>query len=96
MTERIQTTEVEREIGLRERAFDLAKRRVDELELALKDRERLLDNSHYSNYSRDRVQRDIIRIERDLEGARKALDDARANLNEAWSLRTNTSPGHGA
>jgi septal ring factor EnvC (AmiA/AmiB activator) len=80
--------EVEREIGDRERKFDLAKRRVEALELGLKGNEKLLEVRHFN---RERIEMQIRRVERDLAQARKDLADAEAKLAEAWSWRNPAS-----
>jgi chromosome segregation ATPase len=92
----IQSPEIEREIGLRERAFDLAKTKVEQLELALQNSEASIERNHHHAITQDRAWRQSKRIEAALKVARTELDEARSKLEEAWGWRaktpSNTSP----
>jgi TATA-binding protein-associated factor Taf7 len=79
-------SEVESRIALAERAFDLARDRVRELENALRGSENSLERSMVE-YHRERLRTQIRRIEAELATARRDLSDSREALDEAWALR---------
>ena len=80
------TSEVESKIAAAERSFDRARDRVVELENALRGAENNLERSAVEHH-RERIRTQIRRVETDLASARGQLTDARAALDEAWSLR---------
>jgi hypothetical protein len=80
------SSEVEIEIGVKERAFDRARDRLYELELSLRVAENSLDRA-IANHSRDRLRSQIARVEKDIASARRYLSTARELLEVAWALR---------
>jgi DNA repair exonuclease SbcCD ATPase subunit len=92
--EAIQSPEIERKIGICEHQFDLAKTRVEQLELSLKNSEGAIERNQF--ISADRAWRQLKRIETALNDAREALDQARSKVEEAWGWRSkmpsNSSP----
>jgi hypothetical protein len=84
----MKNSEVESRIALAERAFDLARDRVRELENALRGSENSLERSMLE-FHRERLRTQIRYIEAALASARGALSDSRNELDEAWALRTN-------
>jgi TATA-binding protein-associated factor Taf7 len=85
------SSEVEIEIGSKERAFDRARDRLHELEISLRVAENSLDRA-IANHSRDRLRSQIARIEKDLASARRDLPTARESLEAAWALRGDAPP----
>jgi hypothetical protein len=88
------SSEVEIEIGSKERTFDRACDRVSELEISLRVTENSLDRT-VANHSRGRLRSQIARIEKDLASARRDLSTARESLEAAWSLRGDAPPAGG-
>jgi hypothetical protein len=82
--------EQEREIGRRERAFDLQRRIFSEAERGLHDSERQLAIANPSQ--RLRIGSEISKAESRLAQARADLARATAELREAWSWRGGPQP----
>jgi hypothetical protein len=78
--------ELEAQIGAKERAFDRARDRVDQLEVALRAAENALDRE-CMEFFRGKTRKQIKRIEVDLTAARHAMVSARDELEGAWALR---------
>ena len=78
--------ELELKIGAKERAFDRARDRVDQLEVALRAAENALDRECVE-FHREKTRKQIKRIEFDLAAARHAMASARDELESAWALR---------
>ncbi|MGH9712648.1 MAG: hypothetical protein ACRD5M_05040 [Candidatus Acidiferrales bacterium] len=79
--------EREKEIGQRERTYDLAKNRVAALERSLEENETRRD-SQYVHVTHDRLHLQIAKLEKDLSEARTFLVEAESKMHEAWSWRS--------
>jgi len=80
--------EVEQEIGDSERRYDLARRRVSELELALRGAEEKLERTNNVGRSHDVLRHSISKIEADLQAAKRSLVDAQQRMEDAWAKRS--------
>jgi hypothetical protein len=80
------TRELETEIGAKERAFDLSRARVDQLDFALRAAEDASDREPHEFY-RGKKRQQITNIEADLAKARENLTAAKQDLEAAWALR---------
>jgi multidrug resistance efflux pump len=78
--------ELEAQIGAKERAFDRARDRVDQLEVALRAAENALDREPHDFY-RAKTIKQIKHIDADLSKARENLTAAKQDLEAAWALR---------
>jgi len=86
--------ELEIKIGAKERAFDLLRTRVDQLEAGLRSAENALDRECVE-FFRERTRRQIQRIEADLASARCEMATAREELERAWALRNPNAEQNG-
>ena len=78
--------ELERQIGAKERAFDLSRTRVDQLEAALRAAENALDRECVE-FFRQKTRNQIRKTEAGLASARQEMTTARDELEGAWALR---------
>jgi hypothetical protein len=80
--------EVEQEIGDSERRYDLARRRVSELELALRGAEEKLERTNNVGRSHDVLRHSISKTEADLQAAKRGLVEAQQRMEDAWAMRS--------
>jgi multidrug resistance efflux pump len=73
-------------LAQKERAFDRARDRVDQLEVALRAAENALDREPHDFY-RAKTIKQIKHIDADLSKARENLTAAKQDLEAAWALR---------
>ncbi|MGA8224183.1 MAG: hypothetical protein WB780_21230 [Candidatus Acidiferrales bacterium] len=87
------TDEQEREIGARERVFDLARDRVAGLERAVEGLKKTSE-AQYARVVNDRLVLQISRAEKELTEARAALVEAESRMREGHGWRTaKSAPG---
>jgi TATA-binding protein-associated factor Taf7 len=87
------TAEEEKEIGKREKLFDLLRNRVRGLDATLAQQTKARD-SQYSNVVHDRLGLQIAKTERELAEARAALIEAESRMREGHGWRNaKSAPG---
>ena len=78
--------ELEAQIGAKERAFDLSRTRVDQLEAAFRSAENALDRE-VNEFYREKARRQMKHIDADLAKARETLTAAKQDMEAAWAMR---------